>query len=274
MLDIAKLAKQIPGMGEQMKQEAIANLERVEIAQKLLGKSQKQQKQLVKLQQQWSDKLNFTAATPMEALNTKIPVENPSASHSVFATDGSQIAPSHHEIAYCYLLNIGRIMLHYGQNLHPFLDSIPEIYYKHEDLYVSRKWGIRIEEWMGYLRSVAETEVLADMACNWLKTASVKEIPNLAMTDGSLIYWFLETLPIDARNQILNPILAAWEELYKMKIPLIGYVSASRSIESINFLRFAACTYEKPNCVSFCNDMNKKAPCQVVEPLRDATLAN
>jgi hypothetical protein len=142
-------------------------------------------------------------------------------------------------------------------------------------LYASRKWGIRIEEWMGYLRSVAETEVLAEMACTWVNPPGAHyDIPNLAMTDGSLIYWFLETLPVEARDKILNPIVASWEQLYKTKIPLIGYISASRSIESINFLRLTACTYENPNCIKHCNELEKKAPCQLIEPLRDATVSS
>ena len=274
MLDLAKLAKQIPSMGKQMKLEAIASIERLELAQNLLQKSQKQQSQLVALQNQWSDRLIFTAATPVEPLDTQIEIKPPVESHSVFATDGSQIAPSHHEIAYCYLINIGRIMLHYGQNLHPLLDTLPEVYYKPEDLYVSRKWGIRTEEWMSYRRSVAEAEVLSEMACNWVNPPGAHyNIPNLAMSDGSLIYWFLETLPVEARNQILDPILASWQDLYQTKIPIVGYVSASRSIEGVNFLRFAACTYEKPNCVVSCGELENKAPCQVIEPLRDATLA-
>ena len=161
MLDLAKLAKQIPGMGEQMKIDAIASRERLALAQSLLQKSERQQTQLVESQKQWGDRLIFTAATPVEPLNSKIDIEPPPYSHSVFATDGSQIAPSHHEIAYCYLINIGRIMLHYGQNLHPLLDTLPEVYYKPEDLYASRKWGIRTEEWMAYRRSIAEAQVLS-----------------------------------------------------------------------------------------------------------------
>jgi hypothetical protein len=275
MLDLAKLAKQIPGMGQQMKLEAIASRERLALAQSLLQKSERQQTQLVASQKQWGDRLIFTAATPVEPLNSKIDIEPPPYSHSVFATDGSQIAPSHHEIAYCYLINIGRIMLHYGQNLHPLLDTLPEVYYKPEDLYASRKWGIRTEEWMAYRRSVAEAQVLSEMACNWVNPPGAHNgIPNLAMIDGSLIYWFLETLPVEARHQILEPILASWQELSQTKIPLVGYVSSSRSIEGINFLRFAACTYENPNCVVFCGDLENKAPCQVVEPLRDAILSS
>jgi hypothetical protein len=274
MLDLAKLAKQIPGMGQQMKQDAIAALERLQWAEKLFRKSQAKQRLLIEKQTEYSDRLIFASATPIEPLNTKVEIKAPPESHTVFATDGSQISPSHHEIAYCYLINIGRIMLHYGQNLHPLLDSIPEVYYKPEDLYVSRQWGIRVEEWMSYRRTVAEAQILAEMASTWVNPPGAHYgIPNLAMTDGSLIYWFLETLPIEARNQILTPILASWDELRATQVPLVGYVSASRSMEAINFLRFAACPYDQPNCVVHCNDMEDKTPCQVLEPLRDATLS-
>jgi hypothetical protein len=275
MLDLGKLAQQIPGMGQQMKQDAIASWERLKLAEKLLITSQAKQRELVQKQTEYSDRLIFTSATPIEPLNTKIEIKSPPDSHTVFASDGSQISPSHHEIAYCYLINIGRIMVHYGQDLHPLLDSIPEVYYKPEDLYVSRQWGIRVEEWMSYRRNVAEIEVLTETATTWVNPPGAHyHIPNLAMTDGSLIFWFLEALPVEARKQILPPILAAWNELRLTKIPLVGYVSASRSIEAINFLRFAACTYDSPNCLAFCNDLDQKAPCQVLEPLRDATISS
>ncbi len=126
---------------------------------------------------------------------------------------------------------------------------------------------------MGYRRTASEVQILAEMACTWVKPPGAHlGIPNLAMTDGSLIYWFLETLPVDARNQILTPILKSWEELRQTKIPVLGYVSASRSIEAVNFLRFPACTYENPNCVAFCSQEEDKTPCQVIEPIRDANL--
>jgi hypothetical protein len=100
------------------------------------------------------------------------------------------------------------------------------------------------------------------------------------MVDGSLIYWFLEPLPTEARDRILSQILEAWDQLQSAKIPLVGYLSASRSLEAINFLRFAACPHSEPNCISHCLAglapegaiLPKKAPCQMFEPLRDATL--
>jgi hypothetical protein len=273
MLDLAKLAGQLPDMGKHLTKEAIASRQRLENAQILLTKSQNRLDLLKQLQQDWSDRFIFAAATPMEDLYTAINIDSAPQSHTVFATDGSQIAPSHHEIAYCYLINVGRIMLHYGQSLHPLLDSLPEVFYRPEDLYVSKQWGIRTEEWMGYRRGVSEAESLADMACRWvLPPGSHQDTPNLALMDGSLIYWFLEGLPPQARDKILPPILQSWEKLQNTHIPYIGYLSAPRSVEAINFLRLQACPYDFPNCVVECGHQENKTPCQIVDPLRDATL--
>ncbi|UXE60006.1 MAG: DNA double-strand break repair nuclease NurA [Woronichinia naegeliana WA131] len=272
MLDLAKLAVKIPGMSQHFKKEVAASRQRLERALQLFDLAQSQQNLLTERYHLWRDRLFFSVALPIEPLNTKVRIATAPKSHSVFATDGSQIAPSHHEIAYCYLINIGRIMLHYGQNLHPLLDSIPEVYYRREDLYVSKQWGIRTEEWMGYRRGVLEAQYLAEMACRWVRPPGPHTDPNLAMVDGSLIYWFLESLPQEARDQILLPLLAAWEELKIARIPLLGYLSASRSSEAMNFLRLQACNYETPNCGLHCSGLEQDTtPCQLFEPLRDAT---
>ena len=272
MLDLAKLAGQIPGISQHLRKEALASRQRLEQAQILLASAQTRQAKLIAEQENWRDRLIFSAAVPVEPLDTRIDIQLPPYSHSVFATDGSQISPSHHEIAYCYLINVGRIMLHYGQGLHPLLDSLPEVFYKTEDLYVAKEWGIRLEEWMGYRRNVSEAQMLSEMACRWvLPPGGHPDIPNLAMVDGSLIYWFLDGLPSEARNKILSPILAAWEQLKKTNIPLMGYVSASRSVEALNFFRLPACPHDHPNCVVHCGDLVDNYPCQKITPLRDAT---
>ncbi len=274
MLDLTKIADQIPGMSQHFQREAQAGKQRLERAENLFRQAEHRQEILVQQLDAWGDRLFFAAAKPLEPLTTRQTISTPSHSHSVFATDGSQIAPSHHEIAYCYLLNIGRVMLHYGQNLHPLLDSLPEVYYRAEDLFAARRWGIRTEEWLGYRRTVLEAECLAEMACRWVQPPGAHKEPNLAMMDGSLIYWFLETLPQAAREEILFPILAAWEKLRQARIPLVSYVSASRSIEALNLMRLQACPHDTPNCPQHCEGhqtTQQKVPCQVFDPLRDAT---
>lgn len=271
MLDLTKLAGQIPGISQHLTVEAAASRQRLELAQQLLLQTHTRQEELVKRQQQWRDRMTFTAATPVESLDTRVDVDSPPDSHTIFATDGSQIAPSHHEIAYCYLINIGRVMLHYGQSLYPLLDSLPEVFYRPEDLYVARQWGIRTEEWMGHQRTVSEASVLAEMACRWVRPPGPHfDIPNLAMVDGSLTYWFLEGMPVEARDRILPPIMDAWNQLRSVNVPLLGYLSASRSLEALNFFRLQACPHETPDCITHCASIIDKLPCQIIDPLRDA----
>ncbi len=267
MLDLRKLARQMQGLSQHLSLEAAASRQRLELAQQHLNNAYECQQDLIDRQEKWRDRISFTNATPVEPLETRIDIPVPPKIHTVIATDGSQIAPNHHEIAYCYLLNIGRVVLHYGQNRHPLLDSLPEVFYRPEDLYMSRQWGIRTEEWMSFRRTASETTVLAELAC-----AAKAEAPALAMVDGSLIYWFLEQLPMDARDRILPPILEAWEQMRHAEIPLMGYLSASRNIEAMNFLRLLACPHPAPDCKSHCPNQLEKVPCKIFEQLRDTTL--
>ncbi|KKD34843.1 DNA double-strand break repair nuclease NurA [Limnoraphis robusta] len=280
MLDLTKLALQMQGMSQHMSREVEAARKRLEVAESLFEAAKPHQSKLVAHQENLGNRILFNAAKPVEPIDTCSYIPVPPKVHTVFATDGSQISPSAHEIAYCYLLNVGRIILYYGQSRHPVLDSVPEIYYQPEDLYISRQWGIRTEEWMGYRRMVSEAVILAEIGEHLLKTSSQLTTPTLAMVDGSLTYWFLEQLPWEARNLILEPILDAWESLRLAGIPILGYVSASRSSETVSFLRLEACPHPEPNCIKYCptvgiidsQGFSKKAPCQGVEPLRDTVV--
>lgn len=281
MLDLTQLARQMQGMSKHMTREAEAARHRLSSAQTLLTEAQSHQEELIELLTYWQDRIPFNAATPIEPLDNCPTIQTPPAAHTVFATDGSQIAPNAHEIAYCYLINVGRVILHYGQSRHPVLDSVPEIFYRPEDLYISRQWGIRTEEWMGYRRSISEAVALAETGREIATIQSNKTLnPTLALVDGSLVYWFLETLPTEARDRILEPILEAWNILKLAGIPMMGYVSASRSAETLSFLRLQACPYNEPDCMAHCPDLGqvdnkgriKQAPCQSCEPLRDVVL--
>jgi hypothetical protein len=292
MLDLMKLAQQMQGISQHLNQEAEAAQARVATARQLLAIAATRQADLLALADTWGNRAPFTAAQPQEPLSTRFTVEPTAEAHTVIATDGSQISPSHHEIAYCYLINVGRVVLHYGQGRFPLLDSLPEVVYRAEDLYISRQWGISTEEWMGHRRTVAEAMVLAELGeavqdSLTVDSSSSAGVPVLALEDGSLIYWFLEALPGEARDRILPPILGSWERLRQQNIPLVGYLSASRSGEAMNFLRWAACPFPQPDCQTHCSgdgandgasnegktDRSRadRAPCGRFLPLRDAT---
>lgn len=269
MLDLTKLAQQMQGISQQLTLEATATRQRLDRANLLMAQANDRQSELVEQHELWRDRLSFTAAIPIEPLDTRIEIDPAPAAHTVIATDGSQIAPSHHEIAYCYLINVGRIILHYGQSKLPLLDSLPEVFYRPEDLYVSRQWGIRTEEWMGYQRTALEAQILAELG---QALSDEMNVPTISLVDGSLIYWFLEQMPAEARDRILTPILAAWDQLKAIAVPLVGYISASRSGEAMNFLRLQSCAYLAPDCATNCSEIVDRAPCQVLDPLKDAAI--
>jgi NurA domain len=271
MLDFNKIAKTIPTISKHFSTESAASLQKLEKAQNYLKKCANHQQEVINKYLIWKQRLIFNAATPMESLDTRKPINTTPYSHTVLGTDGSQITPSHHEIAYCYLINVGRVLLHYGQSKHPLLDSIPEVFYKQEDLAISRQWGIRIDEWLGYMRTASEATFLADLASEWLNNNPSSPVPSLAMVDGSLIYWFLDTLPSEARDRILSPILSAWDKLRALNIPLMGYISATRNNDSINLLRFLTCIHPVPDCITYCVNSDRP-PCQVFDPIRDSAL--
>ncbi|MEO0395126.1 MAG: DNA double-strand break repair nuclease NurA [Cyanobacteria bacterium P01_A01_bin.137] len=307
MLDLSKIAQQMQGISNHLTKEAEAAKVRIAIATQLLHQAHLHQVHLI--DQLQTNNLGFAVAEPIEPLDTRVQISPAPEAHTVIATDGSQINPSHHEIAYCYLLNIGRVVLHYGQSRFPLLDSQPEVIYRPDDLYASRQWGISTEEWMGHRRTVSESVVLGELAMaisglqpdqgrqappegrhrslsppsrehrpsnrsQKLQQLSLlqRPVPTLAMTDGSLIYWFLDQLPAPARDQILEPILTAWDRLRDAQVPMVGYLSASRSSEALNFLRLQSCPHEQPDCQNHCEGQTDGAPCQVFSPLRDVTL--
>jgi hypothetical protein len=270
MLDLMKLTQQMQGMGQHLSQEAVAAQRRLNLALGLSTRTLANQSEWVTILENQGDGLAFTAAAPIEPLIPHPTLPATQQPHSVIATDGSQIAPSHHEIAYCYLINVGRVVLHYSQSRFPRLDSLPEVVYRPEELTLSRQWGMATTEWMGHRRTVAEAQELAALAIATLQELGTSPPPLLAMVDGSLIYWFLDSLPEPARELILPPILTAWDQLRQQGIPLVGYVSASRSSEALNFLRLVACPFPTPDCQHHCQGQAEGAACGRFMPLRDA----
>jgi len=143
--------------------------------------------------------------------------------------------------AICLML----VMLHYGQNRQPVLDSCQKcsIARKTYTFLVSGEFGLRNG---CYCRTTSEATVLAELAC-----ADVS-LPTLAMVDGSLIYWFLEQLPIEARDRLLHPPDSRrMEPATGLWHSANGYLSASCSGEA-QLLRLQACPHEVPDCMTYC----------------------
>ena len=139
MLDFTKLMTQLDRFGQVLAQEAVASRQRLDRVEQLFQEALQDPQYWTQQHQTWRDRLGFMAAEPLEPLDTAISIFDADTFpeiHTVLSTDGSQIAPSHHEIAFCYLLNIGRVALHYG------ITDVKGDRFRRVELKDSVRWGL------------------------------------------------------------------------------------------------------------------------------------
>lgn len=190
--------------------------------------------------------------------------------HTVVATDGSQIAPSHHEVAAAFLLNISAVVLPYGTGERAQLTSQPTLYYRDTDLYMDYG-GQRVQvtgELLGMQRTIMEFECLIEKAQN----AQRKDHPVCGLADGSLILWQLQGRPADYLDRTLSQYLTCMETARRQRIPIAGYISRPRSRDLINSLRVGLCPEKTPNCDRCPYRDQPQLPCAEIEGLSDRRL--
>lgn len=181
-----------------------------------------------------------------EPFNRVYPLPPRPAILSVAATDGSQIYPDRHEIAGCFLINIGYILLPYGTGQRPLLSSKPTLFYREEEVY--EQWGGRRilvnRELVGFKRGLMELTELAELSL----AAQEEGHRVVALSDGTLILWSLEGKPQDFKEEYLAAALAAFERLRQGRIPLAGYISRPGSQELVNALKLGLCPLAAADC--------------------------
>ncbi len=194
--------------------------------------------------------------------------------HPILATDGSQIAVARPPAARCFLINIGRVRLDYGQHPDALLDSVPRLYAGTEEMVISD--GLREQPIEGALlgikRSIEELKHLTEMSAEL-----APEQPALALVDGSLIIWGLSTkeYPDFVIQQLFDQgymkSLDALRELaQKRRLALASYISFPRSTDVVNALRLALCPDAVADCDKRCKNLPcHQRPCQPVSGVQD-----
>jgi len=165
---------------------------------------------------------------------------------TVIAADGSQIFPDRHEIANCFLINIGYVVLHYGTGERPILASEPDLFYSEEDLY--HEWAGKrspvTREIVGVKRNAMELDKVVALSAQ----AHEEGRTTVGLTDGTLILWMLEGKPHDFRRETLKTTLEGFERLRELRVPIAGYISDPGSADTVNALRVGLCPEQPPDC--------------------------
>lgn len=214
---------------------------------------------------------SWLVAEPVDSL---IRVYDPAARPpqvAVVATDGSQIAPDHHEVALCYLLNIGRVMLIYGTGEPAILESIPYLGHQEDDIYYAangRKTLVQ-GDLLAIRRTVYEWEQLVELS----RRASKQGLPAVALVDGTLIQWVLEGKSDQVQKEFLTHYLKMFDQIRELGVPIAGYLSGSRATDVVNLLRLYRCPLAMADC-DHCQYRRSPgpAPCAGLDGLTDTAL--
>jgi hypothetical protein len=169
------------------------------------------------------------------------------------------------------LINIGKVAISYGQPHPVVLESSPQLFHTVDDLYpvVDRRRVYVDEAFVSLERNLLELSTLRDMALEMKH----RSLPVVAFLDGSLIQWSLDQMPEGYQRDFLRRSTAVYDSFANNAIPLLGYVSNSRSCDIINLLRVWLCPYAQSECRRYCSELfEDEFPCSTIWPVTDRQL--
>ncbi len=231
--------------------------------------------------QDTSDKISesrtsWLLADWQEPPNQVFPAPERPLPHTLLAVDGSQIVADRHDIALCYVLNVGMITLRYGTGERAALVSRPLLAVP-DDAMLDTGEGEQtaiMPRRLNMRRLLAEFAALAEMLPEGGGSAS----PALGMFDGSLILWQLETETEEFRAEVLQELETHLDKARMQGVPVAGYISRPQSRDVVNALRVSHCPYQQANCDRHCPNRARPKPhfvapdCAGTERITDADL--
>jgi hypothetical protein len=179
----------------------------------------------------------YATAVQPPASVTSLPEDTVLPGYTALAADGSQIPLDRHAAAPCYVLNIGKIALHYGSSERAKLTSDATLQYLDEDIYVSENGeSIPIsEKTIANRRLSAETSGLAGLIGENADRTAV------ALLDGPLIVWARQDESERDRRAMVDHFVALLNAGQEAAIPVAGYISRPGHREVIGLLRQILC---------------------------------
>lgn len=159
---------------------------------------------------------------------------------AIVASDGSFILPDRHSPVRFFLINIGKVILRYGSEPTAELSAEPTLYFQEDELFVPNAVRrVPVDGTiLGLKRATDELRVAADQAVR-----QAKECPSLALQDGTLVLWGLESQQDFVVDWVLPPFLDTMRTLRDANVPVAAFISYPGARELMNTLRVSVCDY-------------------------------
>ena len=233
-LELNKIAGQIEEMGRVLAERAGRRQKTLPAARELLHRFARGQEELRRIADSSPGQQLRCASPGDEPLDAQFPAPNLPERITLIATDGSQIYPDQHGLAFYYAINVGSVIFRHGSGQAPQVSSEPTLYYGEDQVYPE---GRPVNsDLISAQRDLAEMQALADLALGEPSAGP----PRVALGDGSLLIWLQRRdIPEDRQKQILEQYLGCLDRLRGENLPVSAFVSRPRSAEVVALLYLA-----------------------------------
>jgi hypothetical protein len=200
--------------------------------------------------------------------------------YAVVSVDGSHIDVDRHAPMHTSLINIGQVLLRYGEQAEAQLWSTPLLTADDAELALrDPESGLREQPLEGPLLGIKRTVMEVEALANLVEQVPAG-LPVLALLDGSLVLWGLtgQAYPEFVRQELLEGgLLPALDRLREQAerrtLAVASYVSLPRSTDVVNILRLHACPYDPVDCDRHCRTVQPgQRPCDSVAGITDRHL--
>jgi hypothetical protein len=233
-LELSKITGQIEEMGRVLAERAGMQQKTLPAARELLHRFAQKQQELRRVAESTPGQ-NLRCASPGdETLDAHLSAPASPARITVIATDGSQIYPDQHGLAFYYAINVGGIVYRHGSGETPQVSTEPTLYFREEQVYPG---GSPVNsDLISAQRDLAEMQELARLALEEPPGGP----PRVALGDGSLLIWLeRRDIPKDQQDQILESYLGCLDRLRGENLPVAAFISRPRSAEVVALLYLA-----------------------------------
>lgn len=194
--------------------------------------------------------------SPLTPLN-RHPEHKPAApDYCVVATDSSFVAPDKHRGAFCHLVNVGRVMLRYGDGRAAEIDNRPN-HYPEAPLQDEEMLSGKVLAAKCALRELQELY-------EWAQRYRA----DIALVDGSLMQLVTVLSKDDDVAAIMRDYFRVLQAFRQIRVPVVGYISRPESQMVMRGIRMLACELPVPHE----NRPDEPCMCQSLWSITDADL--
>ncbi|MEO8285821.1 MAG: DNA double-strand break repair nuclease NurA [Chloroflexota bacterium] len=229
--DAAEVARQIEASRGSVRAEEAVRLDALDLAYRIyhaVGETEWEQRVQDTATRRW-------VAAPLSPLQSFPAHKSAAPDYRVVATDSSFIAPDKHRGAMSHLVNVGRVMLLYGDQRAAEIDNTPNHYPElaadDEESFSGKVLGAKCA-----LRELQELY-------SWASQYGA----DVALVDGSLMQ-LVNVLSKESQvMQIMSEYLQTLQAFEQIGVPVVGYISQPASGMVMRAIRLLACEQQTPH---------------------------